>query len=446
MKQPSSILAFGRVISGPSADFALPVRIFHSVLVICMFALAYNIPFNWYVGLPAIALVSGVTLVVVAFVYYLSRFLHYTRVARTIFCISGTSLFVVNYFLNSGIDGPTGFFLILMMVVMVAIVPVRQYWIWVSSTILIALSLHYLQYTRPDLVPYTYASKKDRYIDISSAFLTVVSVILLCFYFIRRRYDMERRDALRNAARMKELDLEKNKLFSIIAHDLRSPLSHIQNFLEMLAEYDLTEKESQQIREELMLSTRRTLEMLNNVLHWSKNQMSGFKIEKDTINILQVLSPQLLLFRDIAAAKGISLDLKIEANLTLAANSDMLQVIVRNLINNAIKFTASGGSITVFAGYVDGQCRITVSDSGNGLPVHLSKEIFSLSISPGLGTANERGTGLGLTLCREYTELLEGRIYFKCDPYSGTTFFVDFPADEKGKEAMQQLETGQHQA
>src|SRR4051812_41400519 len=95
-------------IGGPEDRFPLPVRIFHSVLAICLAALAYNVPLNLIVGLPWIALVSLVTLICVALLYYASRYRNRTAPARVAFCLLGTGLFVVNFFLNSGIDGPTG--------------------------------------------------------------------------------------------------------------------------------------------------------------------------------------------------------------------------------------------------------------------------------------------------------------------------------------------------
>lgn len=164
-------------ISGSSRDFPLTVRIFHSVLAICMAALIYNIPLNIVVGLPAIALASVISFVLAFTLYYLSRYRGKTTIARVIFCITGTGLFVINYFLNSGIDGPTGYFFMLIMVIIVAVVPVSEYWYWVSSNIILLLSLHIIQYVNPEWVPYTYTAKGDRYVDISLAVPLAVAVL-----------------------------------------------------------------------------------------------------------------------------------------------------------------------------------------------------------------------------------------------------------------------------
>lgn len=425
-----NILVFFKRISGDPGDFPLTVRIFHSVLLICMGALIYNIPLNIIVGLPDIAIASVGAFLLASFLYYLSRYRGQTAIARFTFCFTGTGLFVINYFLNSGIDGPTGYFFMLMMVVVVAVVPVREYWYWVTGNIVFLVGLHVVQYFRPELVPYTYVSGSERYIDISSAYVTVVIMVLACFYIIRKRYEAERREAQQNAAKLEQLDAEKNKLFSIISHDLRSPLSHIQSYLEMLVEYELSEQERKDIKTQLLHSTRGTLDMVNNVLHWSKSQLQGGEQAKELLNVVTLLEKQVELFGSIAARKQIELESILVADAQIWGNAEMVQLIVRNLLNNAVKFTAAGGKVRISATANNGVCLLIVKDSGNGKPVKLTDDSFQFSTTTTAGTANETGVGLGLALCREYTALLGGRIWFSADPISGVTFFVELPAIE----------------
>lgn len=417
------------LVTGTPQNFPLTVRIFHSILALSIAALVYNIPLNAIVGLPYIALASAASCGVVSVLYYLSRYRAKTALSRRLFCLIGTALFIVNYFLNSGIDGPTGYFFILLLVIIVAVAPVGEYWYWVGSNVLFLVGLHVIQYYQPELVPYTYPARADRYIDMSSAYVTVVVVVLACFYMIRKYYDAERLEAQQNAAQLRELDAEKNKLFSIISHDLRSPLSLIQNYLELLAEFDLSEEERRDIKARLLASTRGTLDLVNNVLHWSKSQMSGGGVKRELLQIDTLLESQLQLFQAIAARKGIVLESVFANGTTIWGSADMVQLIVRNLLNNAIKFTAVGGNVSIRASSSDDTCLISVKDSGNGQPAQLTDDIFQLSSATSAGTANETGVGLGLALCREYTTLLGGRIWFSCDAVSGTTFFVELPAN-----------------
>lgn len=347
--------------------------------------------------------------------------------ARFIAIIIGNLLFIINYFLNSGINGPTSIFFISTIIVTVAIVPVKQYKYWITGNILIVLSLHLLQYYQPDLVPYTYVKVQDRYIDMSSAYLTVVAVAILSFYFFRQSYELEKASAEKIAKELKLLNDERNKLMSIIAHDLRSPLGNIQSYLELLVEIDISEEERYVIKKRLLQATRGTLEMLNNVLDWTKSQMNGLNFALTPVNVFKLLASQLQILMDIAANKKITLEVSIDPNITIIGNGEMLQLVVRNIVSNAIKFTASGGYISVHTKIQDDKCLIVVNDSGNGTPANLSNDIFQLSGSSMAGTMNEKGVGLGLVLCKEYTEVQGGTIWFECDSVSGVTFFVQLP-------------------
>ena len=414
-------------LNGSEAQYPLATRIFHAICLIAIIALSYNIPLNYFVGLPYISLISAVALLLVGGVYYLSRVKKKTATAMLLFCITGNLLFAGNFFLNSGINGPTDMFFILTLIIMVAVVPVTQYWFWVITNLVIVLLLHYLQYSHANWVPNTYAHIQDRYIDISSAYVTVVGVALFSFYFIRKNYDTEKKSAEQKATIMKVLNEEKNKLFSIISHDLRAPLSSIQNYLELLTEVEIGMEERQEIQVQLLQSTRNTLDLLNNVLSWSKSQMQGSSFKLTPVNIYQVLSPQLLLFIGIAGSKKIKVEISINPGLQVMGNSDMIQLIVRNLINNAIKFSTTGGRIIVSGKQENNNCLIMIKDSGNGKPVKLTNDIFYLNSESTTGTANEKGVGLGLVLCKEFAEAQHGRVWFECDSVSGSTFFVELP-------------------
>lgn len=414
-------------LNGSVSQFPLTTRIFHSICIISVLALTYNVPLNIIVGLPLVAAVSALVAGLFTGVYYLSRVKHNTLLAMLVFCIAGDVMFIAVFFINSGINGPTDIFFILTMIVMVAVVPVRQYWIWVISNVFIVFSLHYLQFTHPEWVPQTYPQEINRYIDISSAYLTVVAVALFSFYFIRRNYEIERKSAEQKTAMMRLLNEEKNKLFSIISHDLRAPLTNIQSYLELLTEIEISEDERIKIKADLLQSTRSTLDLLNNVLSWSKSQMQGLSFKLSSYNVYRLLSSPMLLFIRIAESKKVRLEISIDPKLVVTANGDMLQLVVRNLVNNAIKFTSPGGRIIFSAQQRDNVCHIMVKDSGIGKPVKLSTDIFYLNSESTLGTANEKGVGLGLVLCKEFTEAQNGKIWFECDSVSGSSFFVQLP-------------------
>ena len=412
---------------GNEQEFSLTDRIFHCMCLIAFAALLYNLVFNYVIALPQVADMCWATIIVLSGIYYISRIRRRTNLGRIIFSSVAMLLLSVNYFINSGIDGPVDISFVFIFVMIIAIVPIRQYPFWVALNLVVVAALHLFQFKHGALVPYTYKDVASRYVDILSAYLTALVIVVFSFYTIRRSYELERNSALEKAAQMKLLNEERNKLFSIIAHDLRSPLSNIQNYLELLAEVELEEEERFAIKKELLQATRSTLEMLNNVLIWSQDQMKGMKSTLAPVNLRDVLVPQLSLFTNIAANKSITVETEIDSELVVIANRDMLQIIVRNLVNNAIKFTALGGNIKVGAVQKNNKCLITVKDSGTGKPVQLQPDVFSLSGQSTQGTANEKGVGLGLVLCKEYTEAHHGKIWFEAGELSGVTFFVEIP-------------------
>jgi len=250
--------------------------------------------------------------------------------------------------------------------------------------------------------------------------------IFLVTILVRKSYHNEKKLVEEKAAELENLNNTKSKLFSILAHDLRSPLSSIQNYLELHSDIKLSPDEKLSIEKDLLESTQNTQQMLSNLLFWSKSQMEGLTVKLANLNLKNTLQGTFNIHKTIAAEKGIQLTNKLQNSVFIVADADMLQLIVRNLINNAIKFTDPGGEIVLASERVGTDCRITVSDNGIGIPHEQQTGIFSLQVSSTFGTKNEKGIGLGLLLCKEFTELQGGEITFESRPGAGTAFHVSF--------------------
>ncbi|MGF1924521.1 MAG: sensor histidine kinase, partial [Bacteroidia bacterium] len=220
----------------------------------------------------------------------------------------------------------------------------------------------------------------------------------------------------------------KNKLFSIVAHDLRAPLASIENYLSVLSKVDLSAEEKKTIEQSLLSSTKQTSEMLQNLLYWSKDQMLGISANLNAINLLDTLNHTIALQQTIALEKNIDLQHSIDPNLKVVADPDMLQLIVRNLLNNAVKFSLPGGEIRLMADLEVDQCVIKISDNGIGINVGEGKDIFSVKHRGNYGTQKEKGVGLGLVLAKNYIELQRGQIWYQNNPNGGTTFFISLPS------------------
>ena len=154
--------------------------------------------------------------------------------------------------------------------------------------------------------------------------------------------------------------------------------------------------------------------------------MQGVTVNLRKVSLKAGLKSTFQVHKTIATEKGIRLIDQIKNTVVIIADKDMLQLVIRNLINNAIKFTAPGGEIIISDEIVGDYCRIIIKDNGTGIPVEKHDSIFSLKVSSTFGTRNEKGVGLGLVLCKEFTELQNGKITFESEPGIGTTFYVSF--------------------
>ncbi|WP_240049537.1 sensor histidine kinase [Mucilaginibacter psychrotolerans] len=382
------------------------------------------------------------TLLICLFVYYLSRYGNKPRPAVIIFTLVSNLLFTGNFFYNSGTLGPSEFFMALCILLQLCILPKKQQRFWLTLNVLLVLALNILEYLHPQLVPYTYNNAWSRFLDMTSAYVVVVIVIYYTITYLRRNYDHEKRSSgdratsierkneqiMRQNHELERINQERNKLLSIIAHDLRSPLSNIQNYLELVTEYGLDTEERRMVEGDLLKVTRRTNEMLSTLLLWSKGQMDGVNVKLGYVTLRSTLFNTLELERAIALKKEITLSADLDWDIKIVADNDMLQLVIRNLINNAIKFTHNGGEIVFKAEQIDGECWLIIRDTGIGITPEKQAELFSLRAGATFGTNNEKGVGLGLLLCKEFTELQGGRIWLESSPGEGTAFYVAMPA------------------
>jgi signal transduction histidine kinase len=351
------------------------------------------------------------------------------------------ALFFINYFYNSGISGPNDVVFSLALFLIIFVTPKKQHRYWLSINVILLLTMHGIEYYYPKLVPYTYLNRSDRFLDVTAAYLVTVFIMYFTIKNIRNSYDFERAQVeekrkdieeqhqyiLAQNEQLEHINSEKNKLMSIIAHDLRGPLSNIQNYLELVGEYGLDKEEREVVESDLLRVTQSTLNMLSKLLIWSKSQMDGVVVKLSDMNLNDTLKNTLEMERIMASKKGINLTYEVDLTMSVVADSDMLQLVVRNIVSNAIKFTPPGGRIDVSTRRINNECRISIADNGRGIAYEQQHDMFTLKARSTFGTANEKGVGLGLILCKEFTEQQGGRISFESIPGKGSTFYIFMP-------------------
>lgn len=231
---------------------------------------------------------------------------------------------------------------------------------------------------------------------------------------------------------LEKLNQEKNKFFSIIAHDLRSPFTSLLGFtalLEQRAE-KLSPEKVKDYAVTINDSATRVFKLLENLLEWSRLQMDRVEFNPQDISLADITGKTVDVLGPVAAEKNITLTVPKDAP-NAYADPHMVDAIIRNLVNNAIKFTPAEGSITV--GYETtpaGQVSIAITDTGVGMEQDTIRKIFNLADNvTTVGTDGEKGTGLGLLLCKELAERNGGKLKIDSEPGKGSTFSFTLPAE-----------------
>jgi signal transduction histidine kinase len=232
------------------------------------------------------------------------------------------------------------------------------------------------------------------------------------------------------AEELKELNATKDKFFSIIAHDLRNPFTSILGASEVLAanaedfDLDTIKKFSTLLHD----AGKNGYAVLENLLEWSRSQTGRLSYIPRKINMVEIIQQNLENIKLAAGQKEIGLQLSVPEDLFITADLNMTHTILRNLLNNALKFTNRKGFVHIGATQTEKEVIITVRDNGIGISEEDQKKLFRLDVKfTQIGTSEERGTGLGLLLCKEFVEKQGGKIWVESIPGHGSTFKFSLP-------------------
>ena len=235
--------------------------------------------------------------------------------------------------------------------------------------------------------------------------------------------------------RLQHINESREKLFSIIGHDLRGPVGATYSIATLLLERedDLSPTEKSQLIDALIASSGATSDLLDNLLNWSRTQYGQLSFNPTENDLDAFIEDQLSLLRPVAQKKNIPIYIEGEKGIKGIFDSHMISAVVRNLVMNAIKFTGDGGSITINVVRSDGMVELTVRDTGVGMSAERIETLRNRSAhTPLSGTRGERGTGLGLEICREFLDRHNGKLIFESVEGRGSAFTARFPLGSPG--------------
>jgi signal transduction histidine kinase len=259
--------------------------------------------------------------------------------------------------------------------------------------------------------------------------LTTIEMALYKFKMETKIKESERRYKLL-AEKLKESNEMKDKFFSIISHNLRSPFDSILGFTEILKnEYkDLKDEERDLYINSLYDSSRHFYHILDNLLQYSRFQAGKMEFKPEELNLKEIIKRNVSVLKNNADKKQIKLANEVDTDVKVFADENMLNSILLNIITNSIKFTEKGGSINITSNIDDKNIELTVTDSGIGMDDEVMINLFRLDSTKSTpGTDNETGTGLGLLLTKEYIERNGGEIRLTSKPKEGTSFTFTLP-------------------
>lgn len=225
---------------------------------------------------------------------------------------------------------------------------------------------------------------------------------------------------------LEEINNVKDRLFSIVSHDLKDSISSIKGFLDLLKDDSISKKEFDDLIPELSENANNASMLLFNLLNWSKSQMQNLKPEPELFNIQDIFQSKIALVDQKIEQKRIVLIDESQRQMVYADKS-MVEIIIQNLLTNAVKFSRVGDIITISSKESNGKVLICVEDTGVGISKENLRKLFQNNNFTTIGTKNEKGTGLGLTICKELVDLNHGQIWVESTENVGTKFFVELP-------------------
>ena len=253
---------------------------------------------------------------------------------------------------------------------------------------------------------------------------------------ITKRKKAEEEVALKNEE-LQKLNATKDKFFSIIAHDLRSPFNSIVGFSELLLE-QISKKEYEGVENYAQIikkSSGQAIRLLMNLMEWSQSQTGRMVFNPEYFELLNIINEVDLLFLEIYRQKEIIIRKILPHSATVYADKNMISTVLRNLFSNAVKFSHPGGTITISVKVQQNELTISISDTGVGIAKKRIDKLFLIDENYSTpGTHNEKGTGLGLILCKEFVDKNGGKIWTESIVGEGSTFYFTLPRQEKSDE------------
>jgi len=278
-----------------------------------------------------------------------------------------------------------------------------------------------------DLKQQNSTQKLERNFSIGLVLACIITITVIGYYFYRTR----KLNKLLNSTNteLQESNKVKDKLFSVLAHDLRAPFASVIDLMQLLDDDDIEAEDRSMLIQKLASASKVSLETLNMLLKWGEMQIKGVRLNSMIMQPKPAVERVIALITTNAEKKKIKIADKVSNTLAITVDPNHFEFVVRNLLSNAVKFTATGGTIEISSLVAIDKSEVVfaISDSGVGISAERLPMVFDIGNASTKGTNNETGTSLGLVICKEFIELNKGRIWVESVVNKGSTFYFALP-------------------
>jgi signal transduction histidine kinase len=289
---------------------------------------------------------------------------------------------------------------------------------------------------------YKQTSRAQRLTILIFLILVIAMIVITGVYYTEKRKQQRINSMLANknvevlqqksdldeqAGKLNDLNILKDRLIAILAHDLRAPLSTLKGLFNLLQDESISHEEMLGMIPDVIKKLDYTSDFLDTLLFWINSQMENFERAVKNFQVKEVVSAEAANYYEPALRKGIQLVDNVPGNLVACADPDSIRIVVRNLITNAIKFSQKDDVIEVSAKQDKQNILISIADTGVGMTPEQSRKLFKGKVSSKMGTHNESGTGMGLLFCKDLVEKCNGKIWVASKHGEGATFYITLP-------------------
>lgn len=409
---------------------SLEKQIYVTATLIGAFIGLVSVIWNYTIGL-SIYLNTVVFLATIIFLllYYFSRFKD--RYSAIIVVLNSLSTLSCLWFISEGINGTTPYIFIVFSAVVIGVSKPGHRIIYLIISLINIGALYTLERLYYDELIIKYPDEAARESDIIFGFILSLFLIYMTVLYFKKVHEREHKRITSQKAELQNLIASKDLLFKIIAHDLRGPFNSILGFSSIMANRSNGHslEEMQELAGIMNRSTREVYYLLETLLDWGKIQQGQVKLNPESISLLSAVKQSVYLYTEDIDLKMINIKYEIDENCTVRYDLNVLNTIVRNLLNNAIKFTKRGGRITFFIRERNTlELYFCIKDTGIGMNEETVEKLFNLDVTNSRqGTEGEASSGLGLIICKELVKMSHGVFEVESEENEGSEFRFSIP-------------------